>query len=457
MGKAFDILSAEERLAIALDLLEPMRPGHPEAVDRSTARLWARCPFHAEKTPGGAFYYAYGEDVAYCWSCGAGADLIELYAELNGLGKQDGYKAFAEKYFSGRSRDDLRSRPAAPVNAARWEPAEPAMPCGLWSEKAEKFATACARTLQEDPEALAEIKARGITPETASLCGLGWNPRKTFRPVTSWGLPYEKNERGRERKICLPKGLVLPFRAGNDRRIVQMKIRDADPREGEEKYKYIRNGVRPRYFLFGRHDLRAWVIVETERDGFLLWQELRGLGVGVMATGSVSIRPDAVAFDILRRADVILNALDSDGPGAKQARGWWADQFPNQKRWLVPTRYGKDAGDAHCAGLSLRAWVWAGLPNHVRLCLENTCRDGAVQVWKELPPPPLPTNDDELQIEEAYQGLNYLCMEGLVSLSKPRGGMVRLQYPTASPDPDLVSYAQTLLIMSRDLLERMLP
>ena len=75
--------------------------------------------------------------------------------------------------------------------------------------------------------------------------------------------------------------------------------------------------------------------------------------------GSVSAKPDAATFSILRGSLQILNALDYDVAGAK-AMAWWTDQFPQCDRWPVPQ--GKDPGEAIKMGIDLNSWIKAGLP-----------------------------------------------------------------------------------------------
>jgi hypothetical protein len=103
----------------------------------------------------------------------------------------------------------------------------------------------------------------------------------------------------------------------------------------------------------------AWVVVESELDGWLLHQEVGDL-VGVLAMGSAQARPDQETHRLLTGAGLILVSLDSDAAGAREAWGWWRAHYPNAKRWPVPI--GKDPSEAYQKGLDLRAWVMAGLP-----------------------------------------------------------------------------------------------
>jgi hypothetical protein len=101
----------------------------------------------------------------------------------------------------------------------------------------------------------------------------------------------------------------------------------------------------------------AWVVVESELDAFLLWQEAGDLA-GVIALGSAQTKPDQETNRTLQKASLLLIALDSDEAGAKESL-WWKRIYRNAKRWPVPV--GKDPTEAAQAGLDLRGWVKAGL------------------------------------------------------------------------------------------------
>lgn len=106
-------------------------------------------------------------------------------------------------------------------------------------------------------------------------------------------------------------------------------------------------------------DTGAVVIVESELDALLLCQEAGEMAV-IIALGSVVKRPDQGIHARLKRAKVILNALDFDETGAKEAWGFWVKTYGlNVKRWPVPS--GKDPGEAIQAAIDLREWIGAGL------------------------------------------------------------------------------------------------
>lgn len=364
MGKAAEWFGVGDRERIALEIL----------VDAKVhgGKVAAHCPFHSERTPGGAFFYDASEDCGHCHSCGQASDLIGVYCALNGRSFED-TNGFIE--FRDRFAPEQAGKPVNPRRAARpkaqprgWEPEARGLPPEKWREKAGKFADECAKRLEETPDVQEQLAAWGIPMDVARACRIGWNPSDTFRPVSSWGLPKEIGKSGRESKIWIPGGLVLPFAAAGE--VIKLRIRRPNPEAGPDWAKGRRYhavaGSSKRVSLYGDPAWKVWVLVESDRDAAMVWGFGRRLKVGAVGLASVSARPDAEAAAVLRRADLILNALDLDDAGATHTHKFWEKEFPNVRRWPVSPRFGKDPGDAVKAGMDIREWLLAGMPSFVR-------------------------------------------------------------------------------------------
>ncbi len=338
--------------------------------------LWAHCPWHEESTPGGAFSYSPSRDVGTCLSCGQSGDLIAVWCGIHGLPLTgaEGFLAFKKEFAAAASFASTPRRTTAPPS---WTPSCPAPAPALWQDKAGAFVEHACQRLAEDKSVQAELARRGISMDTAMACKLGWNNKDKPVPRAAWGLPEETNKRtGRPKKIWLPRGLVLPI--FDDGRVVKIKIRRPDPSTTwgvDLRYWEVPGGENRRYHVYGRPDWRVWVLVETERDAVLVWQEVRHLHIGAMGLGGATKRPHSDAAEILRRADVILIALDNDAAGVANALKFWGDEFPQAIYWPVPPSMGKDVGDAlRDHGLPVLSWVRSGLPGYV---LRNLDREAA--------------------------------------------------------------------------------
>ncbi|WFS63441.1 hypothetical protein LF599_04565 [Pseudodesulfovibrio thermohalotolerans] len=393
MGFALDRLGPAECRRIFEALTGPVR--------EQGSRLWSDCPYgHETSKNKTASCYKYEEDQWKCYSCGEYGDIITVYAVANGLepGSPDAFRAFATEYVPGWEADGAipAKRKTVPRIAQEWHGAPPDMPPPLWSSKAGEFVDSCVAVLPDSPKAKVHLSDHGIDLATAQKYGLGWNDHDRYYPVTAWGLPYQEGAKG-ERKIWLPKGLVLPtYFKGH---VAKLKIRRDDHETGPEKLrdrKYWEGfgGSKSAYVVLGEPEkVRVWILVETERDAFTV---MRAVSVfpwaesfGVMANCGTGKRPDAETERYLRGASLILNALDTDNAGRDASFKFWSREFPNSVRWPVPRRYGKDVGDAvmplrfrrlysstsldrfdwmvvDSMYLDLAVWIDAGLPNHVR-------------------------------------------------------------------------------------------
>jgi DNA primase len=246
----------------------------------------------------------------------------------------------------GRRRDGRR---------AGWKPTEAVTPPEIWQARARAFQKEAAeRLLTQETPGRSFLHGRGLTDETIEAAGLGWNHRNIYSDRRAWGLLHESREDGKPKRLWLPAGLVIPY--FNGEAIIRLRIRRP---HGDPRY-VILPGSSTTPMTTGK-DTAAAVVVESELDALLLCQEAGDMAL-MIALGSVAKRPDQGIHARLKRAQIILNALDADQAGAKEAWGFWAATYGRKvKRWPVPS--GKDPGEAYQAGIDLREWIEAGLEN----------------------------------------------------------------------------------------------
>ncbi|MBW2653639.1 MAG: helicase [Deltaproteobacteria bacterium] len=324
------------------------------------------CPFHDEKTP--SFTVSCVKQMYYCFGCGTGGDVIEFLVKKNNISFLDAAKQLADRYGiqlpENQTMTTQHKTPQPPKSttskvASKHIPTsnlkQPAPPPELWQEKASAFAGWAHEKLLGNPAQLKILANRGIKRETVKHFHLGYNPGQEgndlFRPRESWGLATEMKE-NRKKKLWLPVGLVIPMFSGDH--VHRLRIRRPD-------------GSKPSYYVIPGSSMATWVmqtsnkvyiIVESELDGILLWQEARYI-TGIIPTGSSSTHPDQLTTKLLNTAALILNAMDYDTAGTKALK-WWDETFLNSERWPVPT--GKDPGEAFQFGVDLREWITSGFP-----------------------------------------------------------------------------------------------
>ena len=165
-----------------------------------------------------------------------------------------------------------------------------------------------------------------------------------------------------DKKLWLPKGLVLPTFDPDTKEPIKLKIRrdEWDQDDNYPKYMEISGGMQTPS-RYGVLEEKPIMVVESEFDAILIQQFARDI-VASMALGGASKRPDAEAHKMLMNAPMILFSLDVDSAGAV-AYQWWRTVYPNLKLWLPPA--GKSPGDASERGVNLREWISVGLSKNV--------------------------------------------------------------------------------------------
>ena len=300
-------------------------------------RVW---PEHPSGAPGGRFM---------CRGCEKTGDAIQFLRDRDGLTYPEACAALGVE---PRASSNIRP---CPSGRGEWTPKPATRPPDLWREQAARFLAKCAANMTPDSAGMAYAMGRGLTPDTVARLGIGWNPRDSWEAREAWGLPAEVNkDTGKPKRVWLPAGLVLP--SWRKSGLVAVKVRRTawTPEDTMPKYVALPGSV-PGLALGGGTGLPV-VVVESELDSVLIWQEARDIA-GALALGTVAGKPDAEAAAYLAAAPRLLLALDFDQAGIA-AWPWWKEHFPTAEPW--PSILGKDVGDlAGTPGL-VRAWVEAG-------------------------------------------------------------------------------------------------
>jgi len=286
-----------------------------------------------------------------CQQCNKKGGTIKYLMEFRGMSYTD---ACSYLGVSPRSRT-FSLNGQKPSSFREWEPPPPKeAPPVEWqtkaSERIEKARNSlwfglCTNHIRE------WLFSRGIKEVTIKEASLGVLTLPSFGNRQDWGLPEKLKEDGSPTKLRISPGLVIPYI--QDGIIQKINIRSFDP-ESESKY-ILLEGSASIPMLWG--DTESFIIVESELDGLLLFQEAGDL-VSIVALGSATMRPDSELTERLKTALKILVALDSDEAGAQNTQ-WWLKYFPNAVR--LPVLRGKDPTEAYQRGLDLRAWIHAGL------------------------------------------------------------------------------------------------
>jgi hypothetical protein len=190
-----------------------------------------------------------------------------------------------------------------------------------------------------------------LSDATLRAWRVGWSPEDRREPPERWGF-----RRG-ERPVWLPRGIVLPWFAGDELWELRVRRRGPDPATDDvpkdERYRKVRGG---RALLFGADRLagrRVGVLTEGEFDCLLLWQEAGDL-VGVATLGSAAHGLDDRAAYYLLPLSPILVAYDPDAAGRAGAAALLR-LSRRVRRVALPA--GGDVTECWRAGAQLRDWV----------------------------------------------------------------------------------------------------
>ena len=286
----------------------------------------------------------------FCQQCGRKGIAAKYLVEYRGMeyAKACTFLGYTPRVNVG----GLRNRRLISTN--QWFPKETdPLPPQQWQSKANILLSSCIGNLWlHHSEALEWLHSRGLKDDTIRKFKLGWNDADKWHSRQSWDLPEKIDDNGNSKKLWIPVGLVIPYES--DGNIIRIRIRNTQG-STYQKY-YLLEGSSNTPTVIGK--LLPVILVESDLDAFLINQEA-GDVITAIALGSANIRPDKLTSDLLRKSDIILNALDNDAAGAKSNWSWWESNFPASIRWPVP--FEKDPSDAFKQGLSIRDWISAGL------------------------------------------------------------------------------------------------
>jgi len=241
MGIAAKHLGQAELQGVAVRILTEARP--------EGEHVWAYCPWHTESTPGNAFRYTPRKDWGFCHGCGNSGDIVDIFAAVHGLENKEAVKQFMRDFCpqgmsSKRARDGRLGTPDMPKGSAgAWRPKEARDPDQLWLDHAVKMVTWGQEQLGKSQQVLDYLAGRGIPAQAARDYGLGLIPQDMWRERRSWGLDPKYRDDGKEKKLWIPGGIVVPYYL--DGALHRVRIRRW---EGDPKY----------YWLPGSATLSPW-------------------------------------------------------------------------------------------------------------------------------------------------------------------------------------------------------
>lgn len=287
-------------------------------------------------------------DRYWCRQCESKGDSIQFCRDFMGLD----YRSACAKV-GAPIKDYLPRQSVRPL----FTPQAANAPSEAWQQNAESMVIRCHQSLLSDPSAMKRLLERGLTQQSIDRYRLGWNPSTQFESYSLWGLSAcYRDDNGQERRLWLPKGIVIPTLNGDS--IVKLKVRRDDWHYDDKHPKYVEiSGSMKALSWYGSTEQHPVVVVESELDAILIQQNAGHL-CGCVALGGVGRKPDLESHWRLLSAPKILYALDFDEAG-KKAFSFWKSTYKNLMAWPSPIE--KSPGDALQAGVDLAMWIASGL------------------------------------------------------------------------------------------------
>ena len=245
-------------------------------------------------------------------------------------------------------------RPASGMASSSAFPFDPVR----WRRAAEAFVAEAEHRMVPDSPAYLHAMERGFRPDVIRWSRMGYVTGWTKHKYSDWGLLAPA---GKEDLFRVPgPALVIPGFLP-DGRICRIKLRKLKPDNYGKHYRFP--GSSQNHVLAGDGGMRPLVIAEAEICATLIFQEC-GDFADAMSMSGMSSHLDPHAVELVRRAPLVLEALDADEGGDKCRAQLRRAGVGNLQHLPIPA--GKDPTEYSQQGGNLRKWVAGALPASMR-------------------------------------------------------------------------------------------
>ena len=152
-------------LIARVDIVEVV--GRHVELKRGGSNLMGLCPFHAEKSP--SFSVSPAKQFYYCFGCGASGDALRFLTEHTGMSFVDAVTELAQGVGMQVPQEDVS--PEERQRRQRLSERRLSL-----TDVLQRAAAFYRQQLRQSPQAIAYLKARGLTGEIAARYGLGFAP-----------------------------------------------------------------------------------------------------------------------------------------------------------------------------------------------------------------------------------------------------------------------------------------
>jgi len=314
---------------------------------------WTPCPMCGGKDRFCVWPYRDREDgpTHWCRQCGTSGDVISFIEYVEGLDFIEACESLGIVLgFSTTGAPRKRRRVDDDVS-----------PSDEWIVSAVAFAKECKAALWSEvgKNALAWLRARGLSDNTIRRAGLGYNPSTRWDEKENWALEFRQDIK----KVWLPRGITIPWRV--EGRLWKISIRRPDPEivrdrergvEHPAKYIAVAGGSNGIYGIDDFNHEKPTVILEGEFDKLILGQATHI--ANVLATGSTAKGRGEKWALLIAQSPIALISFNADEAGQKAAKEYWLKYLPHSLPW---TPWANDVNAMHLEGQDLHEWLQIGI------------------------------------------------------------------------------------------------
>ncbi len=292
-------------------------------LKKGGANFMGLCPFHSEKSP--SFTVSPSKQFYHCFGCGKNGNAIGFLMEHAGMGFVEAVQDLAGQVGLQVPQDDIS--PAERERQAAHKQKQATL-----TDVLEKAGDAFRKHLKASPQAIAYLKRRGVSGETAKRFGLGYAPAG-WRNLASVFPHYDDPQLQEAGLVIVGEDDNKRYDRFRDR--LMFPIRNVKGEcigfggrvFGDEKPKYLNSPETPVFHkgreLYGLFEARTalrdmgYALVT---EGYMDVVALAQLGfANAVATLGTACTPDHV-HKLLRFTDAVVFSFDGDAAGRRAAR-----------------------------------------------------------------------------------------------------------------------------------------
>ncbi|WP_280189690.1 DNA primase [Delftia sp. PS-11] len=292
-------------------------------LKKGGANFMGLCPFHSEKSP--SFTVSPSKQFYHCFGCGKNGNAIGFLMEHAGMGFVEAVQDLAGQVGLQVPQDDVSP-------AERERQAAQKQKQATLTDVLEKAGEAYRKHLKASPQAIAYLKRRGVSGETARRFGLGYAPAG-WRSLASVFPHYDDPQLEESGLVIVGEDDGKRYDRFRDR--LMFPIRNVKGEcigfggrvFGDEKPKYLNSPETPVFHkgreLYGLFEARTalrdmgYALVT---EGYMDVVALAQLGfANAVATLGTACTPEHV-HKLFRFTDAVVFSFDGDAAGRRAAR-----------------------------------------------------------------------------------------------------------------------------------------